>query len=314
MLVSVRARAADTEDHAEAFARVVVDSAELRTGPGISFRVIYTATAARRSRSTGGKAAASGFVSSCRRPPRVRARRAGPAVRGERREIRAPRSLRDAAARRRARGVRDLRRLLSVPIATARRSVRLPRSAAVDRRRTDGHARRLHRRRAHRGRRADSSTARRHDLLRVPSWALCPFLGIGGGGLASSRNPTRSSLKREDLYMARAGGGFMLALRGRILVRLEASNFTLFTASQMKRANRHRRFRSVFLMKKIAFVVCALALNSCVTVRPQQRAVLADPIMQFEGDPTAPISSGTRSTTAKAGTAAGVSSGGCGCN
>ncbi|MGH7327774.1 MAG: SH3 domain-containing protein, partial [Polyangiaceae bacterium] len=35
------AHAAD--DDVEAFARVVVDSADLRTGPGVSFRVIYTA-------------------------------------------------------------------------------------------------------------------------------------------------------------------------------------------------------------------------------------------------------------------------------
>src|SRR5271168_5119333 len=34
---------ASAQDEPEAFARVVVDSADLRTGPGISYRVIYTA-------------------------------------------------------------------------------------------------------------------------------------------------------------------------------------------------------------------------------------------------------------------------------
>src|SRR5689334_20303792 len=38
---ATEARAADEEQ--EAFARVVVDAAELRSGPGVSYRVIYTA-------------------------------------------------------------------------------------------------------------------------------------------------------------------------------------------------------------------------------------------------------------------------------
>ncbi len=32
-------------------------------------------------------------------------------------------------------------------------------------------------------------------------------------------------------------------------------------------------------------VVLALASSACVTVRPEQRAVLADPTMHFEGEP-----------------------------
>src|SRR5262245_30986955 len=43
-LVPSSALAADADEvEPEAFARVVVDSAELRTGPGVSYRVIYTA-------------------------------------------------------------------------------------------------------------------------------------------------------------------------------------------------------------------------------------------------------------------------------
>jgi hypothetical protein len=51
-------RFADSEP--EAFARVVVDSAELRTGPGVSYRSSTRRIAARRSPSTAGRARASG--------------------------------------------------------------------------------------------------------------------------------------------------------------------------------------------------------------------------------------------------------------
>ena len=36
---------------------------------------------------------------------------------------------------------------------------------------------------------------------------------------------------------------------------------------------------------QVAFLVLLLGLASCVTVRPEQRAVLADPTMQFDNDP-----------------------------
>ena len=40
--------------------------------------------------------------------------------------------------------------------------------------------------------------------------------------------------------------------------------------------------------KRIALAIVALILplaSACVTVRPEQRAILADPVMQFQGDP-----------------------------
>ena len=40
--IPAEARAADPAEP-EAFSRVVVDSAELRTGPGVSYRVLYVA-------------------------------------------------------------------------------------------------------------------------------------------------------------------------------------------------------------------------------------------------------------------------------
>ncbi len=69
-----------------------------------------------------------------------------------------------------------------------------------------------------------------------PSWVICPFLNIGGGGLSVFPNSDSFVLRREDVLLARAGGGFLFALRNRILVRLEASNLTLFTADSNKNA------------------------------------------------------------------------------
>ena len=50
------------------------------------------------------------------------------------------------------------------------------------------------------------------------------------------RTPTRSCSKKQDLFVARAGGGILMALRGRILVRLEVTNMTLFDSDSFKNA------------------------------------------------------------------------------
>lgn len=59
----------------------------------------------------------------------------------------------------------------------------------------------------------------------------------------------------------------------------------------------------------------ALACASCVTVKPQQRSVLADPIMQFEGDPqaSAQVRHAVDNREGSYG-GSGVAGGGCGCN
>ena len=71
-------------------------------------------------------------------------------------------------------------------------------------------------------------------------------------------------------------------------------------------------------MHKTSFLLLSAMLAfvaSCVTVRPQQRAVLADPIMQFDGDPQAAAqlrhAIDNREGSYGGG---GVSGGGCGCN
>jgi hypothetical protein len=71
-------------------------------------------------------------------------------------------------------------------------------------------------------------------------------------------------------------------------------------------------------MKKtraLVLVVMSLSLASCVTVRPEQRSVLADPIMKFEGDSQA-AGQYRHAIDNREGSAggSGVQGGGCGCN
>lgn len=65
------------------------------------------------------------------------------------------------------------------------------------------------------------------------------------------------------------------------------------------------------------FSLLALACTTaaCATVKPQERAVLADPIMEFEGDPkaAAQLRHAIENREGSYG-GAGVSGGGCGCN
>jgi len=59
----------------------------------------------------------------------------------------------------------------------------------------------------------------------------------------------------------------------------------------------------------------ASATVGCVTVKPQERAILADPIMQFEGDAkaAAQLRHAVENREGSSG-GSGVSGGGCGCN
>ena len=61
-----------------------------------------------------------------------------------------------------------------------------------------------------------------------PDWPIAPFVHIGGGGMHEDPNDefVRSA---ADFYHARAGGGFLISLRWRILLRAEANNTILFT-------------------------------------------------------------------------------------
>jgi len=66
---------------------------------------------------------------------------------------------------------------------------------------------------------------------------------------------------------------------------------------------------------KTLLLVLFVSLSACVTVRPQERAVLADPIMQFEGDPiiASQLHHAVDNREGSFG-GSGVAGGGCGCN
>ena len=68
-------------------------------------------------------------------------------------------------------------------------------------------------------------------------------------------------------------------------------------------------------MTRIALLLLASSALACVTVKPQQRAILADPSMQFDGEPqsSAPIRHVYQNREGSFG-GDGVSGGGCGCN
>ncbi|MET0594011.1 MAG: SH3 domain-containing protein [Polyangiaceae bacterium] len=70
----------------------------------------------------------------------------------------------------------------------------------------------------------------------APDWAIEPYATLGLGGLSTFPNVDSFVMKRETVWAARAGAGLLLALRMRILVRLEASNLTLFTEDSYRNA------------------------------------------------------------------------------
>lgn len=62
----------------------------------------------------------------------------------------------------------------------------------------------------------------------APDWAIAPFFLLGVGGLLEE--PKEEFLReRKKWFHARAGGGFLVSFKFRMLVRLEASNLVLFT-------------------------------------------------------------------------------------
>lgn len=67
----------------------------------------------------------------------------------------------------------------------------------------------------------------------MPDWAIAPFVHIGGGGMHET--PNDQFVRSEaNFFHARAGGGFLISLRLRLLLRLEANNTILFTEDSYK--------------------------------------------------------------------------------
>jgi hypothetical protein len=240
VLASALAPRAEAAEEPEAFARVVVDAAELRTGPGISYRVVYTAhrgeTLALEGRPGGGF-----WLTVILPDGRVAyalgdevqpfAVRPGEPEAPSRPGFFAPPPLTGARG-----GLAIMGGVLVTPVADgstqhygyleARPSIVVDRTLSLD------------------GFIGDALTSDGAQILYgagatvyfAPSWAICPFLGIGGGGMSVYPNADSFVLTRQDLYAARAGGGLLVALRWRILVRLEVTNLTLFTADSFKNA------------------------------------------------------------------------------
>lgn len=237
VFVAVPALAADGP---EAFARVVVDSAELRSGPTISARTIYTAHRGETFAVDGRQGA--GYWLSVILPDgrtaygigdemQVFAVRPGEPDAPSRPGLFATPPLGGTYG-----GLAIMGGILRTPIKDkstsnfgyieARPSIVLHPTVTLD------------------GYIGDALTADGSEIIYgggltvnfAPTWAICPFLGIGAGGISTRPNTDSFVLKKEDLYMARAGAGILMALRGRILVRLEATNMTLFDAESFKNA------------------------------------------------------------------------------
>jgi hypothetical protein len=70
-----------------------------------------------------------------------------------------------------------------------------------------------------------------------PDWPIAPFFVLGAGGVRE-QGKDEFVVRDRSWFHARAGGGFLISLRLRILVRLEATNFVLF------REDDHRNVQS----------------------------------------------------------------------
>lgn len=233
-------RDAAAAEEPDAFARVIVDSAELRSGPSISSRVIYTAHRGETFSVDGRQG--TGFWLRVVLPDGRTAYGVGDEVQvfavrpGEPDAPSKPGFFATPPLEGAVAGLAILGGVLSIPIRDGstrafgylegRPSLVLHRTVTLD------------------GYVGDALTADGSQILYgggatvhfAPSWAICPFLGIGGGGISVRPNADSFVLKKEDLYMARAGGGILMALRGRILVRLEVTNLTLFDSESLKNA------------------------------------------------------------------------------
>lgn len=65
----------------------------------------------------------------------------------------------------------------------------------------------------------------------APDWAISPYVSLGAGGFHNLPNDDAFALRDRSLFHARAGGGLLVSLRWRIILRLEAMNTVLFDAA-----------------------------------------------------------------------------------
>jgi hypothetical protein len=231
---------ANAAEEPEAFARVVVDSAELRTSPGVSARVIYVAHRGETFALDGRPSA--GFWLKVLLADGRTAYALGDEVQPfavdrndegapSRPGFFAPPPLEGSRI-----GLSLLGGVMNIPIVgqgTQRYGYVEARPSVV-----------LHKTVSLEGFIGDALTTDGAQLLYggglaiylAPDWPVCPFVGLWGGGLSVLPNPDSFVLKREDSFVLRGGGGILFAMRNRILVRIEATNLSVFTASSYKDA------------------------------------------------------------------------------
>jgi hypothetical protein len=70
----------------------------------------------------------------------------------------------------------------------------------------------------------------------APDWALAPYVSLGTGGFTTLPNDDAFALEERTRFHARAGGGLLVSLRWRIILRLEAMNTVLFDAASYANA------------------------------------------------------------------------------
>jgi hypothetical protein len=232
---------ADDAAEPEAFARVVVDSAEMRTGPSVSYRVLYVAHRGETFALDGRPGA--GFWLRVLLPDGRSVYALGDEVQPfavnpkddgapSRPGFFSPPPLEGARG-----GLALMGGILSLPpspgVAAKNYGYAEVRPSLV-----------LHKTVSLEGFVGDGLTSDGTQLLYgggvavylAPDWPVCPFIGLFGGGLSVFPNQDSFVLQRQDFYVARAGGGILLALRNRILVRIEATNLSVFTADTYKNA------------------------------------------------------------------------------
>jgi hypothetical protein len=240
-IFAVRATAARADSaQVDAFARVLVDTAELRSGPGVSYRVVYLAHRG-ETFALGGRPSVGFWLRVLLSDGRtayalgdeVQPFAVTPETPGapSRPGLLAPPPLEGSHA-----GFAIVGGVLSIPIVgfgvqhygylEVRPSLVVHRTISIE---------------AFVG---DTTTGDGTQLLYggglsiflAPQWPICPFVGLSAGGLSVFPNPDSFVLRRADSYLARAGGGILFALRNRILVRLEASNVSFFAPDSYKNA------------------------------------------------------------------------------
>lgn len=67
----------------------------------------------------------------------------------------------------------------------------------------------------------------------APDWAVAPFVVLGAGGMHET--PKEENIRESrSWFNARVGGGLLVSLRFRLLLRVEVSDFVLFTEDRYK--------------------------------------------------------------------------------